>query len=139
MKFFRPFHKKVFVVPLVLFLLDLLFSLFFFQFRRKFMGDVAIYCAAGAVISGWISAITGLVSLLQIRQQPMASGVAAIHGFISLLALMILTLLWMKTRHSSLEETFNTATTLFKLLGLGILFLGSFLARRILSKHTATL
>lgn len=136
--FVRRFHRTFYTVPLALFLLDFLLTLSFAALREQRLGTLSVYALTAGIVSGWVSFATGMIGVFQLRKNTMAAGLAAIHGFVSGLALMIFNLLWFAPWHALPAVARPTpATLLLKGLGLLLFSVGIYLARKYVRRHAA--
>ena len=92
----RNFHGKLYFIPLGFFILDVVFTFYFLFTGNKITGQYAFRFFTGGIIAGWFSFITGVVAIIIIRKNTIAAGLALVHGFINSVALMVLTVLWIK-------------------------------------------
>ena len=132
----RNFHGKLYFIPLGFFILDVLLMFYFLMTGNSLAGRYAfIFCTAG-IIAAWVSFITGVIALLIIRKNTVASGIAFVHGIINSVALMVLTMLWIKTWQVYPQvQVPGTSTVFFKLLMIAILSVGIYLGKTNIPKH----
>lgn len=85
-------HRTLYPVPLLLFVLDAALSLYENRTGTHLSFRYSVF--SWAVATGWLSFITGAISLFQLRKNTMASGAYFIHGFITGTALFVLSAFW---------------------------------------------
>ena len=132
----RNFHGKLYFIPLGFLVLDVLFMFYFLSTNNKTAGQYAfVFCTAG-IITGWISFLTGAIALIIIRKNSVAAGIAFVHGIINSVALMVLTMLWIKTWQVYPQvQVPGTSTVFFKLLMIAMLSVGIYLGKTSIAKH----
>ena len=131
----KRLHSRLYLLPIVLLCTHSAISLYHL-FAGKADKSVAFYFFTGGVAAGWLSVITGIISLFLLKASKVGRGLAFIHGFINGIALLILTVLWVKDANDlSAPKIPEAPEVVFKLLVVGLLLAGTFLGRSALRKQ----
>lgn len=131
--FLRRFHGWLHPLPFTCFLLAILLDCFFLFTQKKIWSLLSVYVFTAGIAAGWLSFLTGLLSLFLLRKNSMAAGLGAVHGFLGSLAMMIFTLLWMEPWHALPHgQPANGITVAFKMLSLLVMTAAIVLAKKYL-------
>jgi uncharacterized membrane protein len=91
MKFLgHPVHTMIIHFPTALLPMDLVLSCLFFKTGNESFGTAAFYCVTGAVLTGIIAMLTGVIDLVTFKpEQKQAMGTGLVHGFINGMVIII--------------------------------------------------
>lgn len=135
----RRFHTGFSRLPFYLLVTDAVLFLLFFIWQNDAVGKVEVYWFTVALATGWLSFATGMASLWSLRNNTMAAGLGAIHGFLAGLAMMIDNLLWLDPWHTlpGLQKP-TAAMLLLRGAALFLLGAGIYVSRTYLRRHSKT-
>lgn len=136
MKILRhPLHVMLIHFPTALLPMDLVLSYLFYATGNERFGSAAFYCLAGGVSLGLLSAITGLIDLLMIKDKT-SMGAALVHGSINLTAILVFSVFAYRSWNLYPQIRLPTITALaVKLATVIFLLFGNYLGGRLIFKH----
>jgi len=133
----HPVHPMLIHFPTALLPMDFVLSLLYYNTGNINFGLAAFYCLVGAVLTGYIAMIAGIIDMTAIPPaQKTAMGGALLHGFINGLIIIIYTIIAYKTWQvypAILLPT--TATLIIKAILVITLFVGNYLGGRLIYKY----
>ncbi len=135
MKFFgHPIHALLIHFPTALLPMDAALSFFSYYQHESLFAKAGYYCLIGAVLTGYIAMLTGLIDLLKIpRQNKAAIASAFIHGLINGSLILIYTVFVYKGWQLYPNISTPSITMLFvKSILIIILFVGNFLGGKLI-------
>lgn len=131
----HPIHVMLIHFPTALLPMDLVLSYLFFKSGNESYGNAAFYCLIAGVVLGWLSAITGLIDLVLIKNKT-AIGAALLHGSINVTAILIFTVFAYKSWNLFPQLAAPGVTILIvKFAVVLFMLIGNYLGGRLIFKH----
>lgn len=136
MKFLKhPLHVMLIHFPTALLPMDLVLSFLFFRSGNESYGNAAFYCLVAGVALGLLSAITGFIDLVLIKNKP-ALGAAFVHGGINLTVILVFSVFAYKSWNPYPQLSMPTITVLIvKFVTVLLMLTGNYLGGRLIFKH----
>jgi uncharacterized membrane protein/nitrite reductase/ring-hydroxylating ferredoxin subunit len=130
--FGHPIHTAIIHFPIGLFVLSVLFDLSTHIINPSTPLVTGSYYALGiAILAALLAAITGFADWLDIRMDHPGKGMANLHMFLNLIAVILFATSWvLRIDHLEIEQT-PVAAMLISIAGLGLLSVSGYLGGRL--------